>query len=103
MADTQIVLAFWAGLLALSVPYVLYAKHPAQKPVAAIAIFVLVFSVAAFLLFRVASLLLQLAEVGDVLTEPWAAVLFLIVVFVPAILLARWQIRKPPRGSPPLK
>lgn len=40
---------------------------------------------------------------GELLERPVPALLFLVLVFVPALLLARWQTRKPPwrEGPPP--
>ncbi len=102
MLDTLVVIGIWALFLAVTVPYALRARHPRQKPVAAIAIFVFIFSAVAFFLYSALTWLLVLAGAAQVLARPWAAVPFLIVVFVPAFLLARWQIRKPPRRPPPI-
>jgi hypothetical protein len=102
MSDTLIVLGIWALFLAASIPYALRARHPEQKPVAAIAIFVFVFSAVAFFLYRALTWLLVLAGAERILADPWAAVPFLIVVFAPAFLLGRWLIRKPPRRAPPI-
>ncbi len=103
MTNTWIALVFWAGLLALAIPYVLYAKHPDQKPVAAISIFILIFSAIAFALYGAIVVILSAFDMAAVLRQPLAAVVFMLVIFLPAILVARWQIRKPPARSPRLR
>ena len=102
-------LNYWTSLLAgaailgVAIPYVMRIRHPEQKPLAAYLIFVSVFVTAAIVLYSLlAWLALKLGrEAGLGHTGP--ALLFLVLVFLPAIVLASWQARKPPwrqRGPP---
>lgn len=100
---------FWTSLiigiliLVAAIPYVGHIRHPEQKPLAAYLIFMSVFVVVAIMLFSLlGSLVLQL-ELSQMLDRPGPAVLFLVLVFLPAILLASWLARKPPwrQGPPP--
>jgi hypothetical protein len=96
-------LIVWAVALVVAWPYVARIRHPASKPVAAYLIFVIVLSAAALVVF---ALLWELAlALGIVrsLGSPLWAVPFLILVFLPAFLMASWQARKPPRRSPRLR
>jgi len=91
------------ALLVAAIPYTARIRDPRQKPLAAYLIFVTLFSATAA---AVASLLAWLAgrlglaaDLGG--TGP--AVLFVLLVFLPAFALASWQARKPPwrqRGPP---
>lgn len=100
---------FWISLiigmliLAAAIPYVARIRHPEQKPLAAYLIFVTVFILVAVLLFSLLGWLVTLYELGQTLSRPGPAMLFLIMVFLPAILLAGWLARKPPwrQGPPP--
>lgn len=92
----------WAIFLGLAALYVRRARHPQLKPLAAYLIFVMVFTVAAFVLFGVLTYLAEASGWLWVLDRPAGAALFLVLVFAPALALARWQIRRPPRqASPP--
>lgn len=91
----------WAIFLVLAALYVYRARHPEQKPLAAYLIFVTVFTAVAFLLFGTLVYLSEVAGWLGALDHPAGAVLFVILVFAPAIALARWQIRRPPRRMPP--
>lgn len=97
---TMIALAIWGVFLIAAVLYTQRERHPSSKPLAAYLIFVTVFSVAAFVIFGAVVFLLQALGYGAVLGNPVVAVIFLILVFAPAFLLGRWQLRKPPRQGP---
>lgn len=97
MQQFYIALACWAGILLLAVPYVRRARHPEAKPLAAYLIFLTVFTAAAAVIFSLLGNILAAFGLGAWLVHPAGAVLFLILVFGPAYLLGRWQVRKPPR------
>lgn len=89
-------------VLVAAIPYVARIRHPEQRAIAAYFIFVTVFVASAAVLFSMftwlAGELGLLAELG----RPGPALLFLVIVFLPAIILASWQARKPPlRRGPP--
>lgn len=90
-------IALWAGFLLGAVFYTGRARHPCSKPVAAYLIFVTVFTTVSFVLFAAYTIVLHVAGVTDALDDPSAALVFLLLVFGPALLTARWQMRKPPR------
>ncbi len=90
-------------LLLMAYPYVMKIRHPKQKPLAAYLIFVSIFVISVIVMF---TLLVQLAEwfgLAALLSKTVPAVAFLVLVFVPAVLVASWWTRKPPRrqGPPP--
>jgi len=90
-------LAIWAIFLGLAIPYVRRAKPPSARPFAAYLVFVAVFALcAAILFFGLTSLLVGL-RMSDWLAHPVDVAVFLALVFVPAFLIARWQLRRPPR------
>lgn len=92
-------IGLWLLLLVVAVFYVRWARHPDSKPVAAYLIFVVVFSAAAFVLFNFFVLLLRAAGFTDALSHPVGSAVFLLAVFLPSFLIARWQLRKPPMGN----
>lgn len=96
---------FVAGgiVLLAAMPYVARIRHPEQRPFAAYLIFVSVFAVAAVVLFGALTLAVGALGLTEWLAQPVPAVAFLILVFLPALLLAGWQARKPPwrQGPPP--
>lgn len=94
-----IALAVWLAFLVGAVFYTRQARHPQVRPLAAYLIFVMVFTVSSFVVFATVTLILQVLGQTGALSHPAGAVLFLLVVFIPAFLLARWQLRKPPRRS----
>ncbi|MBD3669920.1 MAG: hypothetical protein HUJ29_04030 [Gammaproteobacteria bacterium] len=103
MTSYWISLVIAVVLLVVTYPYAMKIRHPDQKPLAAYFIFVSVFVISVIVIY---TLLLQLAEIVGltaVLNETVPALVFIVLVFVPSILLARWWTRKPPKnqGPPP--
>jgi hypothetical protein len=92
-----IALALWGAFMTGAIFYTQEARHPDSKPLAAYLIFVTVFSAAAFVVFSGLIALLQILGLAGILSNPGAAMIFLMTVFLPAFFLARWQLRKPPR------
>ncbi len=91
-----------AALLLAAIPYVRKIRHPEQKPLAAYLIFISVFLVVAALLFRLLLWLAARLDLEAALDDPGPALLFIALVFLPAIAVAAWQARKPPwRSNPP--
>jgi len=91
-----------AGLLITAIPYVRKIRHPQQKPLAAYLIFVSVFLVVASVLFRLLLWLAARLDLEGALHDPGPALLFIALVFLPAVAVASWQARKPPwRRGPP--
>lgn len=89
-------LALWAAFLVAAIFYTRRARHPEARPLATYLIFVVVFTVSSFMIFGALTYLLQAFDQVSVLANPMVAALFLFLVFVPAFLVARWQLRKPP-------
>lgn len=94
-------LAFWAAFLFAAAYYTRRGRHPRMRPLAAYLIFGTVFIVASFTLFAAAIVLIGSFGQERALGNPIVATIFLLLVFVPAFLLAHWLIRKPPR--PPIR
>lgn len=95
-----IAVSLWGAFMMAAIFYTQEARHPATKPLAAYMIFTTVFSVAAFVIFGGLFLLLQRLDLTERLEHPLVAAAFLAAVFLPAFLLARRQLRKPPRRDP---
>lgn len=93
-----IAVALWGAFLAGAVFYAREARHPDSKPLAAYLIFVAIFSAAALTIFGGLTSLLQALGRADLLERPLWAAAFLAAVFLPAFLLGRWQLKKPPRA-----
>ena len=92
-----------AAILALAIPYVTRIRHQEQKPLAAYLIFVSVFVTAAVVLYSLLAWLALKLGLEAALGNTGPALLFLVMVLLPAIALASWQARKPPwrqRGPP---
>lgn len=96
----SIALGLWGAFLVGAVFYSARVRHPDARPLAAYLIFITVFSAAAATLFGIGIAILGATETLAVLDRPVAAVAFLVPVFVPAFLLARWLVRQPPRAGP---
>ena len=100
MASQFLGIVMWIVLMLLGIPYVRHARHPRAQPVAAYMVFVILVSVGAVVMYSVLLLLLGWIDRLDVLHHPWGAAIFLALVFGPAFLLGRWQLKKPPRQTP---
>lgn len=100
MSTQSVGIILWLVLMLLAIPYVQRAKHPRAKPLAAYMVFVTLFSVGAAVIFSVLLMLLSGYGGLDALRHVPGAALFLVLVFVPAFLLGRWQMKKPPRQVP---
>jgi hypothetical protein len=87
-------------LLVASFPYVQRARHPETRLLAAYLLYVGTFVLVTAVAYFVVGWLVAWAGLGEALTRPWGAALFLILVFVPAFAIARWQIKRPPMQSP---
>ena len=99
MTDSLGVL-LWLALMLLAIPYVRRAKHPRASFVAAYMLFVVLFSVAAVVMYSLLLMLLDRYWGLELLHRPLGAAAFLALVFVPAFLIGRWQLKKPPRNVP---
>lgn len=90
-------------LLLAAIPYVARARHPEQRRLAAYLVFVSVFAVTSAAMFVLLATAANALGLGELLERSVPALVFLVLVFVPALLLARWQARKPPwrHGPPP--
>ena len=86
----------WIGFLIAAVFYTRQARHPDTPALAGYLIFVLVFTASSAVLFAIAATVIQALGQGDLLARPVGIALFMVIVFVPAFLLARWQLRKAP-------
>ena len=94
-------LALWAAFLIFAIFFTRRERNPRIRPLAAYLIFITVFTVVSFLLFAAIIVVVGALSQERALESPVIAVLMLLVVFVPALFVARWQIRKPPR--PPVR
>ena len=100
MANSFLGIVLWVALMLLAIPYVRRTRHPRAEPLAAYMVFVILFSVGAIVMYSVLILLLGWVDRLEVLHRPRGAATFLALVFAPAFLLARWQLKKPPRQTP---
>ena len=100
MANQFLGIILWIALMLLAIPYVRRARHPRAELVAAYMVFVILFSVGAVVMYSLLILGLGWINRLDVLGHPLGAATFLALVLVPAFLLARWQLKKPPRQTP---
>jgi len=89
-------LAFWVIFLAAAPLYTSRARNPQTRPLAAYLIFAATFTISSFVIFAV--IIAALSALGQLqaLADPIAAAAFLLAVFIPAFVVARWQVRKPP-------
>ncbi|HSN73242.1 MAG TPA: hypothetical protein VLT59_17130 [Steroidobacteraceae bacterium] len=94
-------IAIWLVFLVGAFFYTRAARHPSTPLLAAYLLFVSIFTLVAFVIFAAGLWLFEISGAGGVLSNPAGAILFLAIVFVPAFLLARWQLRKPPRQRMP--
>jgi len=103
MATQAVGFMVWITLMLLAIPYVRYAKHPHSHVVAAYMVFVILFSVGAVVMYSILLSVLSWMDALDYLHHPLGAVIFLALVFIPAFLLGRWQLKKPSRQAPPAR
>lgn len=106
MQDYGLSIVIGVLILLAAMPYIARIRHPEQKPLAAYLIFITVFIISATVLFNLFVWLLFKLDLGNTLSAPVPALLFLAVVLIPAIIIARWLARKPPwqpngPGKPP--
>ena len=94
-------LIIWIVFLIIAFFYVRRFRHPSTPLLAAYLLFVSVFTLTAFLVFAVGTWVLHAVGAVGVLSNPLGAGVFLTLVFVPAFLVARWQLGKPPRQRMP--
>lgn len=94
-------LGLWVFFLVGAAFYTRRAGHKDASPLASYLIFITVLTVTAFSCFIGLALLLQASGAIAALQHPFGIVVFLILVFVPAALLARWQMRQPPKRVRP--
>ena len=97
-----LLIGLWILFLLLAVPYVARRRDPATPPLAAYLVFVGVFSLCAAALYALLTWLLLASGGAGWLSTPAGAAVFVVLVFVPAILAARAVIGRPPqRGRAP--
>lgn len=94
------ILVGWIAVLLLAVPYVLRARHPDTRPLAACLIFWTAFSAVALPLFSLLAWLAASSGIADRMPGNTLGIAIVLLAIVPAFAVARWQIRKPP-GRPP--
>lgn len=99
MANYWISIVIAVVILAAAVPYVSWVRNPAQKPFAAYLIFVTVFLASGLVLFGALTWVVWRLGLDAALNRPVPALVFLLLVFVPAFALGTWQARKPPSRS----
>lgn len=93
-------LAGWLAFLLLAIPYALKARHPETKAVAAWTIFVLSFTVIAATIYAVLIIVAASTGIGHWIQTAAGALAFLFLIFAPALILATYIIRRPPRRRP---
>ncbi|WP_373051694.1 hypothetical protein [Thioalkalivibrio sp.] len=91
----------WIAFFILAIPLVLRIRHPDQRPFAAYLIFVSLFTLIAGILFALFSWLAVVMDLSEALNRLFPAIVFLLLVFAPAFLVAIWQARKPRLRRPP--
>ena len=103
MTQTWLSILIGITVLVIALPYVWRIRHPQQKLFAAYLIFVTIFVVSSFVLYRLLVLLVGILELADPLNRLLPAVVFISLIILPASALATWQARKPPwrQGPPP--
>lgn len=91
----------WAIFLIGAYFYTLREKHPETTQLAAYLIFIMIFSAVAFVIFTGIVLLLVARDQVGLLESALPSLLILLLAFIPAFLVARWQLRKPPSQRSP--
>lgn len=90
----------WIVLLVASGPYVQRVRHVGMSPLAAYLIFVSTFSALAAVLFGMMTTLVAASGPDAPVGRPAGVVVFLVVGFVPGLVMGRWLIRRPLRRMP---
>lgn len=96
MFDYSTGIMIWIVVLIAVVPYVNRIRHPDQKPLAAYLIFLFSFIIASSVLYAILAWLVAALNLTRLFGDVMATATFLVLVFVPAFLIARWLTRKPP-------
>jgi predicted Kef-type K+ transport protein len=94
-------LLVWIAFAIIAFFYVRRFRHPSTPLLAAYLLFVSLFTLTAFVIFAAGTWLLHTFGAIGALSNPVWAGPFLTIVFVPAFLVARWQLGKPPRQRMP--
>jgi uncharacterized membrane protein required for colicin V production len=89
------------AVLAAAAPYVLWVKHPRQRPFAAYLVFVTVFALACVMLFLLLGWLASSLGLAAALGRWGLGVLLVLLGVVPALVIATWQARQPPSNDRP--
>ena len=90
----------WIVLLIASWPYVERARYHGMPQVAAYLVFVTTFSTLATVLFGMGATVAESLGRARMLDHPAGRLLFLVVGFLPGLLLGRWLIGRPLRRMP---
>ncbi|MGD8783361.1 MAG: hypothetical protein PVF28_07120 [Thioalkalispiraceae bacterium] len=102
MSNLWISIFVGIAILVISIPIVIRIRHPQQKPLAAYLIFITVFVLIAFFLFSLLMSFITNAGLETLLHQPLLIILFHVLVFIPALVVAIWLAAKPPwRQGPP--
>ncbi|ALP53901.1 hypothetical protein Tel_12575 [Candidatus Tenderia electrophaga] len=96
MFDYSTGMMIWIVVLIAVVPYVHRIRHPDQKFLAAYLIFLFSFIIASSALYALLAWLVEALNLTRLFGDVMTTLTFLILVFVPAFLVARWLTRKPP-------
>jgi hypothetical protein len=96
MLNTWAVAIVVIVLLVAAFPYVQHTKHTRARPFAAYLLFIAIFALVTAVLYALIGGIVTALGFGGALDTPLAALLFVAAIFVPAFLIARWQVRRPP-------
>ena len=91
--------SLWGAFMMAAIFYTQEARHPETGALVAYLTFASIFTATALVAFSFLSVLAQAVEVTESLSHPAAVVAFQLGVFLPAFLIARWQLRRPPRRA----
>ena len=94
--------AVLAGFLVAIWFYVRWARHPETRQVAAFLIFLMVFFAIAAGGYVTVGIVLTMLNDPTLVEDPLIGLVLLIFVIVPAFMVARRQIRRPPIRPPDL-
>jgi hypothetical protein len=96
MSDYTISMLAWIALLVAAMPHVNRIRHPDQKPVAAYLIFLFSFLITSAAMYGILDWLTEVTQMTTLIDDVVGTITFLVLVFAPAYLVARWLARKPP-------